>query len=42
MGQTVSVPVEQGRLCLGVWQAIYFCEFDGPRSRQVTVQFVPG
>ena len=27
-----SVPVEDGRLALGTWQGIYFCEFDGPRS----------
>jgi len=26
---------------LGTWQAIYFCEFDGPRSRQVAVQLLP-
>jgi thiamine phosphate synthase YjbQ (UPF0047 family) len=29
------VIVEEGRLCLGQWQGIYFCEFDGPRRRQV-------
>ena len=38
MGSSVRVPVEGGRLCLGTWQAIYFCEFDGPRHRQVWVQ----
>jgi secondary thiamine-phosphate synthase enzyme len=42
LGAAVSVPVEQGRLRLGTWQAIYFCEFDGPRARQITVQFLPG
>ena len=39
MGFTVSVPVEDGRLVLGTWQCIYFCEFDGPRTRKVVVTF---
>lgn len=34
-GSSVQVIVENGRLCLGTWQSIYFCEFDGPRSRRV-------
>ena len=38
IGSSVSVPVEDGRLCLGTWQGIYFCEFDGPRQRQVWIQ----
>ncbi len=33
MGQSVTIPVSAGRLALGTWQGIYFCEFDGPRSR---------
>ncbi|MBU0713964.1 MAG: secondary thiamine-phosphate synthase enzyme YjbQ [Verrucomicrobia bacterium] len=33
MGSSVQVFVENGRLQLGTWQAIYFCEFDGPRTR---------
>lgn len=37
MGSSVRVLVEQGRLQLGPWQAIYFCEFDGPRSRQAWI-----
>ena len=37
MGFSVSVPVENGKLVLGTWQCIYFCEFDGPRSRNVIV-----
>jgi secondary thiamine-phosphate synthase enzyme len=41
MGSSVQVPVCEGRLLLGTWQAIYFCEFDGPRHRQVTVQLLP-
>jgi secondary thiamine-phosphate synthase enzyme len=37
MGFSVRVIVENGRLQLGTWQAIYFCEFDGPRERKVWV-----
>ena len=36
-GPQVVVPVENGRLALGTWQGIFFCEFDGPRSRKVYV-----
>ena len=38
VGSSVSIFVEGGRLQLGTWQAIYFCEFDGPRSRTVWVK----
>jgi secondary thiamine-phosphate synthase enzyme len=37
MGSSARVPVENGRLMLGTWQAVYFCEFDGPRTREVWV-----
>ena len=37
MGSSVQVIVEGGQLLLGTWQAVYFCEFDGPRSRNVWV-----
>ena len=36
-GPQVLVPVENGRLALGTWQGIFFCEFDGPRTRKVYV-----
>ena len=36
-GSSMTVPVEEGRLILGTWQCIYFCEFDGPRTRTVIV-----
>lgn len=36
-GFSVMVPIVDGRLALGTWQAIYFCEFDGPRNRRVMV-----
>lgn len=38
-GQTL--PIEFGKLQLGRWQAIFFCEFDGPRDRTVWVQIIP-
>ncbi len=37
MGSDVLVPVADGRLALGTWQGIFFCEFDGPRDRSVYV-----
>ncbi len=40
MGSSVQIIVEDGRLQLGTWQGVYFCEFDGPRSRKVWVQAV--
>ncbi len=36
-GSQVLIPVDGGRLALGTWQGIYFCEFDGPRERKVYV-----
>ena len=42
MGFSAMVPVEGGRLVLGTWQGIYFCEFDGPRTRHVHVQVLRG
>ena len=38
VGCSESVIVADGRLVLGTWQGIYFCEFDGPRNREVIVQ----
>lgn len=40
VGFTALIPVEGGKLVLGTWQGIYFCEFDGPRSRRVHVQIL--
>ena len=42
VGSAQVVPVQAGRLCLGRWQRIFFCEFDGPRTREVRVQPLPG
>src|SRR5215210_19595 len=37
LGPQVLVPVDNGKLALGKWQGIFFCELDGPRDRTVTV-----
>jgi secondary thiamine-phosphate synthase enzyme len=37
MSPQVVVPLREGRLALGTWQGIFFCEFDGPRERSVYV-----
>ncbi len=37
MSPQVLVPVDGGKLALGTWQGIFFCEFDGPRERKVLV-----
>ncbi len=41
VGFSATLLIEQGAIVLGTWQGIYFCEFDGPRSRQVYVKIVP-
>ena len=38
VGVSKAVMVEEGRLALGTWQAIFYCEFDGPRDRRVFVK----
>ena len=40
MGFSQIVPVSDGKLVLGTWQSIYFCEYDGPRSRKVHITFI--
>ncbi len=35
VGSSETILVERGRLMLGTWQGVFFCEFDGPRSRRV-------
>ncbi len=40
-GSSEMVMVDDGRLVLGTWQGIFFCEFDGPRSRSVLVKILP-
>jgi len=38
MGSSAQVIISGGKLQLGTWQSLYFCEFDGPRTRQVWVK----
>ncbi len=42
MGTSAQVIVSGGKLQLGTWQSLYFCEFDGPRTRQVWVKGISG
>jgi secondary thiamine-phosphate synthase enzyme len=42
VGASEIVLIENGRLVLGTWQSIFFCEFDGPRSRKVFVKTING
>ena len=42
VGSSLQIIIEKNRLVLGTWQGIYFCEFDGPRSRQVYIKIIPG
>ena len=37
VGPSVTVPVQHGKLAMGTWQSVFFCEFDGPRDRSVQV-----
>lgn len=40
VGSSATVIVAGGRLLLGVWQSVYFCEFDGPRNRKFFVKII--
>ena len=42
VGNSEMLFIENGRLILGTWQSIYFCEFDGPRNRKITIKFLDG
>ncbi len=42
IGCNQTVIVQEGKLLLGTWQGIYFCEFDGPRTRKVYVKVIEG
>jgi secondary thiamine-phosphate synthase enzyme len=42
VGTSQTIAVENGHLVLGTWQGIFFCEFDGPRSRTVHVRILEG
>jgi secondary thiamine-phosphate synthase enzyme len=40
VGLSVQLPVVDGKIVKGTWQSVYFCEFDGPRSRRVSVTVI--
>ncbi len=40
IGTSQLVIIDEGRLVLGTWQAVYFCEFDGPRHSRVTLKLI--
>ncbi len=42
VGPSLTVIIENGKLLLGTWQGIMFCEFDGPRQRKVYVKIIAG
>ena len=41
LGSSQTVFVQHGAMALGTWQSVFFCEFDGPRTRQVWVEITP-
>jgi secondary thiamine-phosphate synthase enzyme len=40
VGASQTILIQNGRLKLGTWQGIYFCEFDGPRHRNINIQIL--
>ncbi|MCF8067082.1 MAG: secondary thiamine-phosphate synthase enzyme YjbQ [Desulfobacterales bacterium] len=42
VGASELIAIENGRLLLGTWQGIFFCEFDGPRTRKIHVNLIKG
>jgi len=40
VGSSCTVAIENGKLHLGTWQAIFFCEFDGPRARKLVIKIL--
>ena len=41
MGSSQALFIEDGKLVLGTWQGIFFCEFDGPRNRTLLIKIMP-
>jgi secondary thiamine-phosphate synthase enzyme len=41
MGSSELIAVENGQMVLGTWQGIFFCEFDGPRTRKLHIKLIP-
>lgn len=42
MGSSVHIIISDGSLVLGTWQGVFFCEFDGPRSRRAHIKILEG
>ncbi|MFP3359620.1 secondary thiamine-phosphate synthase enzyme YjbQ, partial [Planococcus sp. SIMBA_143] len=42
VGASQMIIIEEGKLILGTWQGVYFCEFDGPRNRTVYIKVMEG
>lgn len=42
VGSVQTIPIHAGKLVLGTWQGIFFCEFDGPRTRRLHVKILSG
>ncbi len=42
LGSSVTIIISNGRMNLGTWQGIFFCEFDGPRTRKVWIKVIEG
>ena len=42
LGASQTILISNGRLVLGTWQGIFFCEFDGPRQRKILVKIIAG
>lgn len=40
LGNSLTLIIEGGRIKLGTWQGIFFCEFDGPRNRKLWLKFI--
>ena len=41
-GPSLTLIIENGRLLLGTWQSVFFCEFDGPRNRKIFIKLISG
>jgi secondary thiamine-phosphate synthase enzyme len=41
-GNSLYIPIKNGKLLLGIWQGIFFAEFDGPRDRKVIIKIIEG
>lgn len=41
-GNSISIPIENGKLVLGTWQGIFFAEYDGPRNRKFYIKLIQG